>query len=263
MGTTESQPLPGHRAARALLLLFCAGAVGILPLVCFRPDLPAAAPAAYAIPVFLAVLLALAVGVERAGPASAPWWAVLLGVAYIVGGAALDITATVVHTPDLSLEQNPIARLLLDGGHSVAFVYGYAAVCQSLDLAFVSCLWIGLLRHRCAILESLRGSQTLLQVFKGATGGAKLTWRQWCLPLRLSDLPSAYHLLWLLTVAMVAGSMERWYLGAEWYGFLPGARWVVVSGSVSAGLVFYLLWLWQGVRRLQGEAGRPAGPPGG
>jgi hypothetical protein len=255
MGTSE--PLPGNHDAKLLLLLALSAALGALLVFYARPDLPAAVPTAYAVPAVLAAALVLAVRVARAGTASVPWVPLLLGLAFIVGGAALDITATLAHTPDLSQEQNPIARVLLDSGHSVSFVYWYGAVCQPLYLAFVACLWVGLLRHRHSIRDSVRGSQTFLQLMKAATGGRTLTWRQWCLPLRLSELPNAYHLLWALAVLLVAGSMDRWYLGAEWYGLLHGARWVIISVSVAGGFALYFVWLWRAVRNLPADPGGP------
>ena len=65
----------------------------------------------------------------------------LAGLAFAAGGAALDVVATVLHTPDLSLEENPVARALLDGGHSLSFVYGYAFVCQALLVALLAVVW--------------------------------------------------------------------------------------------------------------------------
>jgi hypothetical protein len=250
-----SEPLPGNHDAKVLLLLVLTAALAILVVFYARPELPAALPIAYAVPGILVAALVLAIRVARAGTASASWVPLLLGLAFIVGGAALDITATVTHTPDLSQERNPIVRVLLNGGHGVSFVYWYGLICQPLYLAFVAVLWVGLLRHRRSILDSVRGAQTFLQLVKAATGGSRLTWRQWCLPLRLSELPNAYHLLWVLAVAAVAGSMDRWYLGVEWYGFLPGARWLVVPASVAGGLGIYFVWLWRAVRSLPAERG--------
>jgi hypothetical protein len=253
MATTEPLPLPGNHDAKVLLLLCLTAILGILLVFYVRPELPAAAPTAYAVPGILIAALVLAIRVSRAGAASTPWVPLLFGLAFIVGGAAFDITATVAHTPDLSQEQNPIARVLLDGGHSLSFVYWYGLICQPLYLAFVAFLWVGLLRHRHSILDSVRGSHTFLQLVKAATGGLRLTWRQWCLPLRLSELPNAYHLLWVLAVILIAGSMDRWYLGVEWYGFLAGARWVIFCISVAGGLGLYFVWLWRMVRNLPAD----------
>jgi hypothetical protein len=127
-------------------------------------------------------------------------------------------------------------------------VYAYALICQSLYVAVIVFLWAGLLRHRFSLVDSIRGSQSFLESVKAATGGSSLSWRQWCLPLRLSDLPRPYHLLWMIAVILVAESANRWYLGFEWFGVLPGVRlWVGITAAIVA-LVVYFVWLWRSAR---------------
>jgi hypothetical protein len=257
-----SEPLPTHREAKLLLLLTVGTVVGLLLVFYPRPNGPAAIRLAYAVPIILAAALVLALRVARAGAATAPRLPLLFGLAFIVGGATLDISATVIHSPDLKLEQNPIARVLLDSGHSLSFVYWYAGVCQPLFLACLAFLWVGLLRHRHSIENSVRGVQTFLQLVKAATGGSSLTWRQWLLPLKFSELPNAYHLLWFVAVGLLAGSIDRWYLGAQWFGFVPGNRLLVVSVAVVGALGFYFVCLWRAVRKAHGEP-VVANPSGG
>lgn len=254
MGCTDVIALPASRQAKALvLLLLLADTLCLLPLYYMQQDWPAAVIAAYALPAVLVVALILAIAIAKAGEATLPPGILLLGLLLIVGGAAFDMTATVIHSPYLSQEQNAIARSLLDGGHDVSFVYGYAVICQSLYVAFIATLWIGLLRHRTTILNSTRGSRTFPELVKAATGGSELSWRQWCLPQRLSELPRAYHLLWMIAVILVAGSVYRWYLGFEWYGVFPGfALWIQVA-AVAVGLSLYFRWLWRAT-----ELGREA-----
>jgi hypothetical protein len=249
MGNAVGQTPPGNREAKALLILSLPAALAGLVVFYSRPDPQRQVLLAYAMPAVLVAALALAAALARLGTAPVPWALFLLGLAFIVGGAALDITATVIHTPDLGQEQNPIARALLDSGHGVDLVYAYAAVCQSLYMAFLGCSWLGLLRHRRAILDSVRGSRTFLELVKAATGGSGLTWRQWCLPLRLSELPQAYHLFWLVAVLAIASSLDRWYLGMEWYGLLSGGRWAAFAAALTAGPALYFLWLWLAARR--------------
>src|SRR5262249_41400670 len=137
----DPAPLPGGTAARDLLLTALASTAFTLVFVldgfaAYR------VPAAYALPAVLVVNLALAVRLARAGRAAVPIVAAVLGCAFVVGGAAFDIFATVLHSPNLSDEGNPVARALLDAGHPVAFLYGYAAVGQSLYLLFLCTLWV-------------------------------------------------------------------------------------------------------------------------
>jgi hypothetical protein len=234
------------------LLVFLAGGSGLL-LVVLIDDLSAwVVPAAYALPPLLAVCLILAVRLARLGTASIPAFALMLGAAWVMGGAALDITATLIHTPDLRREANPIARALLDSGHALPFVFGYAFVGQGLYVLLLCVLWAGLLRHRADLALSLRAYPSPLLFVKAATGGAELTWRQWLLPLRMSELPRSYYALWTIAVIMLAGVADRWFLGLEWFGLVPHVRVFVVVVAIAIGLACYLRWLWYASRAAMG-----------
>ena len=242
---SELATLPANKQAKLLVILLLVFTVCFLPLFYLRREWAVAITAAYTLPVLLIAGLLLAVRIARAGTAIAPLSILIPGLVFIIGGAAFDMAATVVHTPDLSLEQNPIARTLLDSGHGVSFVYVYALLCQSLYVGFIAVLWSGLLRHRANLRDSVGGCRTFLEFAKAASGGSRLSWRQWILPMRLSELPRAYHLLWMTVVILVAMSAYRWYLGLEWFGIHYGARvWISTIAAV-AGLVVYFGWLWR------------------
>jgi len=86
-----------------------------------------------------------------------------------------------------------------------------------------------------------------MRFLKSATGGDHLTWRQWIIPFNMSELPRAYHLLWVMVVILVAGMIERWYrwyLGLEWFGLVSSARWTWVGVGMTVGLAAYFVWLW-------------------
>jgi hypothetical protein len=207
---------------------------------------PAAAVlVAYGLPLACGVCLGLVIRLARQGSAPAPPFAVLLGVTLILGAAGFDMAATLLHTPDLSGEDNPVARVLLDSGHSPQFVLGYGLLAQGLYLSCQCVLWVALLRHWPRLVGSVRGQPTFLRFLKAATGGAALSWRQWLLPLRWSELPSAYHYLWVLGVILWSGLVDRVFLGLQWFGLVPNLRWQVVAVGVAAGLAGYFGWLWR------------------
>jgi hypothetical protein len=117
--------IPGNREARSLLLI---AAAAVLALCLAHAKLvPARTAVLGSVPLAALVLtVPLALSLAREGTATTPRVAAGLGIAFIVGGAVFDMTATVMHSPDLRFEGNPIARALLDSGHSLAFVYCYA-----------------------------------------------------------------------------------------------------------------------------------------
>jgi hypothetical protein len=172
----------------------------------------------------------------------------LLGVILILGAASFDMIATLIHSPDLSRECNPVARALLDSGHSVPFVLGYGLLMQGLFLACQCVLWVALLRHWPCLVASVRGESTFLRFLKSAMGGAQLTWRQSLLPLRWSELPTAYHFLWIVAVVLWSGAAYRVLLGLEWFGFVPDLRWQVLAVGITLGLIAYFALLWRASR---------------
>jgi len=62
-------------------------------------------------------------------------------------------------------------------------------------------------------------------------------------PLKMSELPTAYHLLWLGSVILMSGTLYRWYLGLEWFELVPRMRVVVVGIALTMGLLAYFVWL--------------------
>ncbi len=144
---TQSHLAAARRDADRLLILI--GTLWILASVILTLG-QAAVILVYFLPVVFVIALLLAANLVRSGPGPLPLAAFLAGVVFIVAGALLDITVTIVHTPDLRLEGNPVARLLLDSGHSVGFVYGYGALAQSFYLSFLTLMWASLLRQRWA-----------------------------------------------------------------------------------------------------------------
>lgn len=237
--------LPGTREAKALLLLFCTAVALLIPLFSFKFVPLLALFAVYATPFLLVISLPFVMRLQRSGNLSVPVYPALLGVILIVVGGLFDVTATLVHTPDLKREANLLARALLDSGHPLTVVLLFGFLCQILLLLVLCELWLALLRHRLILAESLRGFQSPLLFMKAATGGADLTWRQWMLPLRFSELPRAYHTFWAGTATLlVAGTVDRWYLGLEWFKLVPRIRWYVATLAATSGLLCYLTWLW-------------------
>lgn len=260
--TTLATDFPLHRSislqqnAPLRHFLLCAG----LALVWIGCDLVLHAagsddvlrlPTAYLLPLFAAAALILLNRVARQGVSDLPIPTAVMGLAFIVGGAAFDLTTTITHSPDLSLEGNPYVRVLLDSSHSLPFVYCHLVVTQSLYILFFCAVWLAFLRHQRILLETIVAAEpnSPLDFLKAATGGAHLTFRQWLLPLRPSEVPVIYHSLWAAAVAVVFGiSLFRWYAGLEWLGAIEASlpsRLLMVLGGVGGALTGYFLLLWR------------------
>ena len=206
---------------------------------------------AYSLPAFGLIALILLDRLVNQGKTRLPWGITACGGLFIVGGAILDMAVTVAHSPDLELEGNPYVRILLDSQHPLPFVYMHALFTQSLYITLFCGIWIGFLRHRQIIVDTISASSpnSWLDFLKAATGGAHLTLRQWLFPMRFSEGPLLYHYVWLIAIPIVFGiSLFRWYAAMEWVGLVEptlSTRFYVVMHGVFSALVLYLLTLWR------------------
>lgn len=188
----------------------------------------------YALPVPFVVMLAAALRLWRRKVRPAvPRTLLLAGVLAAAGGVTFDGLATVAHCPDLSQEANPVARLLLDTGHDLRFVYFYCTLTQ-VQIAGVMCaVWAAFLAHRADYLGSAyaAGRQSFLRFLGAALGGR--------------DLPRAYCLLWLaVPLFILGGALQRWYLGMEWFDGAPRySHERLLAGLAAGSLAGTLLWL--------------------
>ncbi len=179
-----------------------------------------------------------------------------VGASLIAGSTVLDIVATYLVSPDLAQEANPLLRALVDSGHGLSFVYGYALVFALIYVAMASLGWAAFLAHRPVLIASAFAADptTLGRFLKAALGAGHLTTRQFWLPLRLSEYAKAYHAVcFLWAVAPVTWSVSRWYAGLVWLDLVPNTLGTVATLAAIAGIAGYLLWL-----RREWERGRAA-----
>jgi hypothetical protein len=215
--------------------------------VYFLPALrPFRLPLAYCLPFVLAYGLILGFRVYHTARDPLPIVPFLTGAVFVIGGAAFDGIATLIKSSTLSRESNPIARALLDAGHSSNFVILYGVITQVVFLTLVCVLWAAFLIHRHSFLALVKSKEAKSSwgFIKAALGGGHLSWRQFLFPLKLAEFPTSYYLLWLVPVIFVWGSFMRWYWGFRWLGMIPlPVAWAI---GISLGLptVGYFAWLW-------------------
>jgi hypothetical protein len=249
----NSTTLPGLRDAKAFAIVLVLG-IYLPALILLVPAArPVALASAYVLPAGLALFAAIAFRLMKAGTARIPLRTFLAGACLITGGTGFDIIATLLHSPDLGNETNPVARFLLDSGHSVAFVLIYGGLCQSLLTLGSIFLWGGLLAQRVTIIESISGSfRSFPEFLKAILGGAKLTWKQWFFPWLFRyphDRSEKYfYLPWPLATMLLGAAGYRWYCGIEWFGYSPLNRIVVGVCCLVLGVGSYFAWAWRAVQ---------------
>ena len=232
--------------AKQILIFGTTGVVLIL-LIYVTPLLsPLQIPAAFLLPVYLTYMIFLAIFLYRTINSSLPIIPFLIGFLFVACGTAFDGISTLLMSPTLTLEANPVARSLLDSGFSVNFVIIYGIASQAAYVIFVSVLWAAFLKHKDVLitLTKSRNEKSILGFIKAATGGAHLSWRQYLLPLSLGELPASYYIVWIVSVCFVGGNFYRWYLGFNWLGLLSLPLVLVISISMAIPSVGYVIWLW-------------------
>ena len=204
---------------------------------------------AYLLPAFGVLTIVALVRFARQGRPTISRGAAIAGLAFILSGAGIDLTATLLISPDLDREGNPYIRALLDSGHSLRFVYAHLAVTQAIFILLFCTFWLAFLRHLPILLDTIVAAEprSRLEFLKAGTGAAHLTLRQWLLPLRPSEVPILYHNMWAISVSVIFGiTVFRWYAALEWLDQFEPAFWpraLVLFGGLSGSLGCYFLAL--------------------
>jgi len=232
--------------AKGFLIGFTVASASIL-VIFFTPYFESLRiPLAYLLPLILLVGIASIALFYLQGRDPLPRKLLIGGWLFSVGGVALDAAATILHSPTLAQESNVIARVLLDSGHPIGFVYRYGILSQAFYLILVCGLWAAFLRHRRTLIASAMKTnpKSYLEFVKAATGGAHLTWRQYFTPLKRSELPKSYHLVLLIAITLTGSMSFNWYLGLSWMGVIPVSHTVAIILCISLSVTIYAIWLW-------------------
>jgi len=172
-----------------------------------------------------------------------------LGFGFIVGGITFDLWATLLQSPDLSMEGNKVIRTLLYTDHNPDFIYVYGLGLQSILGCVMTLLWAGFLRHRHTWFNAVMDHtpNTFVEFLKATTGGGQLSWRQYLVPYRSSELLCGYHvLLWTLPPMLLYAAAFRWYVGLDWFDIVPGPYSLLGVRLVAAmvGVIFLAFNIW-------------------
>lgn len=246
----ETARIIEERSIRLIKWLFLLIGVGVIGLVSTHFLQVAEAPrliVVYLMPVLLLVALVFSVKLCKQAPASTSRFLLVIGLFSILGGAAFDMIATVLHSPTLASEGNVVAVGLFKTGHSIQFVYVYGLICQAQIAATGGFLWVAFVKHRPILLTLMFSSQpeSFWEFIKSCSGGQYLTWRQFLLPVSLKELFSykPYPLFWFGVVLLACGSLHRWYLGLEWFELVPWMGGKSVIPVMLLAVVIYVIWL--------------------
>jgi hypothetical protein len=188
-----------------------------------------------------------------------------LGIALIWLSTAFDVSATIVCSPDLLKEGNPVFHTLLDHGYPLSYIYACIAVVELLSCIVMSLCWAAVFRHRGPWLRYSFGvaSSSFPKFCKAAMGGSALTWRQFIIPLHWSERPQCYPAaLTLAAFLVVTLTLAHVRCGLEWVGLIPLVRWWILRPELVLGIATLLVWLAFCYRRFRTNPAAPAAEGG-
>lgn len=208
------------------------------------------------LPLFAAAVLFCLWRLGREGQACARRVPLIAGASFLAAAAVTDLYITARADPYLTLEGNPYIRALIDlSERPYWFIYGLVVLTQSLFVGAFVMAWWAFLRHRDSIADSVRAARprSWPGFLKAATGGARLTYRQWLFPIRPGEIPNPYFSVWPAALAVSFGiSLFRLWAAAEWLGLVPthpAIRGAVLVAGVAGTMFAYFAWLARAWRR--------------
>lgn len=169
-------------------------------------------------------------------PGKMPFIPFISGFLFMVSGTLFDIINTVIHSPDLSLEGNPIARLFLDMSFSINQVYVIGFISQSILLTLFTILWAAFLKAYPLILKNTPKS-TFWRTGISLFGGSKVSF----FDLIIGKVDPFFSIT-SVTPIILSIYLYRWYLGFEWLKLVPISRVLVPSIICSVAAIFYIYW---------------------
>ncbi len=246
------EPIPpqlGREVLQRLFLvthLFVGVIAGELLIEWLRPGSGLAPWALGLTAALAAIMLSVLWSMFRLAPRTSLGLPAILGGLFVAGGSLFDILVTLLLSNDFEHEANRYLVAVVGTQISLTRVYGIFLVTQVL---FVGCLlvaWLTAVAHVPLVKQhvQLAAERTFLGRLKVATGGGRLSYRAWLLPLGPAEFPQIYFYVWPSIVAVVTGvTCLRWLAGFEWIGWIePDPTWrlaTTLGGSV-VGLLAYL-----------------------
>jgi len=177
-------------------------------------------PLAYCFPFAVGYAIYLVIALYRLGTSPLPIVPLVSVWSLIIIGIAFDVLITIIINPSLSMETNLVARVLLDSGNSLEFVYIYGFVAQSLLVVFACLMWATFLRHRQTIvdlawqLNPKTAKEFMLAAFRGKT---RWEWFYGWRPSDYKDYKWFRILQWFFWLSAMHGLL-RLYFGLRWLG---------------------------------------------
>lgn len=149
-------------------------------------------------------------------PSQVPLLGLLVGIIFVLGGSIFDMTTTIICSPDLSEEGNPILVTLLDNNFSLSFIYLFTLFYQILKVSITLYLWTAFLKIYPTLLN-LIPYKNFFTTGRWLMGAGKMS---------LSDFLQSKNIQFEFLVPsfifiIFMSNFIHWYAGLEWLQIIP------------------------------------------
>ncbi len=167
---------------------------------------------------FLAYAIYLVIQIYRAGSGKVSPLLFGVGAIFIMFGVTFDVIITVIKSPSLEMEANLVARLLLESGCSIEFVYVYGFTAQVMLIVLLCLMWATFLRHCHTIIELAwqLDPKTPNEFGTAIIYGKDITQRLWGHRLSYYRNYKWYHRIQLVFGISIVAPFLRIYAGLTW-----------------------------------------------
>lgn len=218
--------------------VYWAGIISSIPALYFLIGEPASIDGCFALLLFALCgifVLFFTIKIFNSLPGKMNTLALIGGLFLIIGGTIFDIANTVIYSPDLELEANPIIQFFIQYNFSLKKIYFFAFIYQVCNTLLTSFLWASFLKAYPTIIKSLPKKniwKTTVFIF----AGPKATSFDF-----IVGKVDPFYFITSITPVLTALSLYRWYLGLEWLELVPISR-ILMPFFVAVLSIFYYIY---------------------
>jgi len=173
----------------------------------------------------------------------------LIGTFVILGGALIDIVVTIIYSPDLKEEGNPIILTLLNLDWPLWSIYLFCALLQIVILSYTLILWANFIKMYPSMIRSIP-YKNLFTTYKWLSGAGQ---QKNFLDVLLNRKFDYTFFMFTIMFLLVLMHINRWYFAMEWIKLVPASNKIPIIINCFIILLF-LIKAHKQVQRLSSTA---------
>ncbi len=180
-----------------------------------------------------------AIRLYKAMPGHLPLFGLFTGIIFVLGGSIFDMTTTIICSPDLSEEGNPLLVALLNHNFPLYFIYLFTLFYQMLKVSINLYLWSAFLKGYPMILNSIPYKNFFITI-QWLIGAGKMNFSDFLLSKNIQF----EFLVPCLCFIIFSSNFIHWYAGLEWLKIIPyGPDTIILAFWIILFSVLILAWM--------------------